>query len=240
MFSFKPTKSTPGCLPCCPSDRPIGPPEERSQTPVRSNHRSAFKWLIQMALSTITQANFSAESIILPVFPLLQGSGDFRQSPARARAPCLPPAARPALPPMCPGSHEEERRALALIRPVRLGRYLLLGRTPFLDMGDSEAEPNEHVDVGRQRPMLLDDTLGEPIRRARAFIQVALDRPNLAACSIERPVRLGRRGENRMFHREDQVTFLDERAVNLQHQPAQVLHIVKGERAVDHVERLRG
>jgi len=73
------------------------------------------------------------------------------------------PAARPALPPMCPGRHEEERRALALIGPVRLGCNLLFGRTPFLDMGDREAKPNEHVDVGREGPMLLDDTFGEPI-----------------------------------------------------------------------------
>src|SRR5271166_3035727 len=116
---------------------------------------------------------------------------------------------------MCPGSHEEEGRALALICPVRLGRYLLLGWPPFLDMGNGEAEPNEHVDVGREGPVLLDHAFGEPIGRTRAFVQIALEGPTLAARSIERPVRLGRGGENRMLHREDQVTVRDERAVCL-------------------------
>ena len=120
---------------------------------------------------------------------------------------------------MCPGSHEQKRRALALVRPIRLGRDLLLGRTPLLDMGDREAEPNEHVDVGRQRPMLLEDTFGEPIRRARAFIKVALDRPNLAARGVERPARLGRGGENRVLHREYKSPTGEERPVRLRHQP---------------------
>src|SRR5271169_1385904 len=134
-----------------------------------------------MVLSKMTQANFSAESIIHPVFRLLQGSGIFGRPPRGG----VRRALRPVRPPMCSGSHEEERRALALVCPVRLGRYLLVGWTPLLDMGDREAKPNEHVDVGRESPMLLDDPFGEPISGTWAFIQVAFDRPNLVARSVQ-------------------------------------------------------
>ena len=70
-----------------------------------------------------------------------------------------PPEPRAGGPPISSwracGSHERKRRALALIGPVRLGRDLLLGRTPLLDMGDHEPASNQHVDVGREGPMLL-------------------------------------------------------------------------------------
>jgi len=83
MISIEPMKSMLGCLPCCHPDRPISPPAGRGRTPVRSNRESAFKCLIQMALSKVTQANFSAESIFQPVFPLLQGSEIFGRPPGR-------------------------------------------------------------------------------------------------------------------------------------------------------------
>ena len=80
---------------------------------------------------------------------------------------------------------DQKRWALALIRPIWLSRDLLFGRAPFLDMGDNETHTNQHVDVGRQCSVLLDDTFGEPVGRSRAFIQIAVDRPNLAAYGIQ-------------------------------------------------------
>src|SRR5262249_57214993 len=124
------------------------------------------------------------------------GSGPAIRSPPGRPAPR--PDARASA--TASGSHQQERRAPALIGPGRVRRDLLFGRTPFLDMRDGKAQPNEHVDVGRYGPVLFDDAFGEPIRRPWALVQVSLDRPNLAAGSIERPLRLGRSRENRMFH----------------------------------------
>src|SRR5271165_3606728 len=54
-------------------------------SPVLSNYKPAFKCLIQMGLLRTIEANFCAESIIDPVFPLLQGSRSQREGAARLR-----------------------------------------------------------------------------------------------------------------------------------------------------------
>lgn len=69
-------------------------------------------------------------------------------------------------------SDEQERWALTLIREVWPHRYLLFGW------------------VGREGPVLLDHTSGKPIRRTRAFIQVAVDGPRLTTRGTEGPLRI--------------------------------------------------
>src|SRR6516164_4593242 len=66
-------------LPCSPPDRPIRPPARQIQAPVRSNRTNSSKLLILNVLPRIKRANLSAESIIRPVFRLLQGSGICRR-----------------------------------------------------------------------------------------------------------------------------------------------------------------
>jgi len=51
-------------------------------TPVDANRGSAGNYLIQMALSKKTCPNLGAESMIRPVFRLLQGSAKMRVTPA--------------------------------------------------------------------------------------------------------------------------------------------------------------
>src|SRR6266446_9311490 len=102
-------------------------------------------------------------------------------------------------------------------------------------MGYEEPKPDEHVDVGCKGPMLLDDTFSEPIRRTWTFIQVAVNGPSLATRRIERPARLGGSSENRVLHGKDQSPTRDERARRLRHEPAQVLEIMQGERAIDQI-----
>ena len=69
-------------LPCYHPDRPIPPPARRPEPPVRANRGPARNYLMELPLSDITQANFCDESIVQPVFTLLQGSGRVRQAPA--------------------------------------------------------------------------------------------------------------------------------------------------------------
>ena len=85
------------------------------------------------------------------------------------------------------GPYEQERRALMFIRPARLRRYLLLGRSSFLDTADGEPDPDKDVEIACQGSMLLDHPIGEPVRRARAFIQVAVDRPSLVSDRVKQP-----------------------------------------------------
>ncbi len=120
-----------------------------------------------------------------PLGPPVGAAGLQRARLARARRRLIARASAAAF-----GGHEQERRALALVRPVWLRRYLRIGRTPFFDTGDGEAQPNEHVEIGREGPMVLDDACGEPVRRTRAFIQISVDGPNLPSGGIERPTRL--------------------------------------------------
>ena len=57
-----------------------------------------------------------------------------------------------------------------LIREVWLRRDLLFGWAPLLNVGYGEPQSKEHVDIGRDGPVLLDHTFGKPICRTRAFI----------------------------------------------------------------------
>src|SRR5439155_5411328 len=112
------------------------------------------------------------------------------------------------------GRHEQERWALTLIRQVWPRCDLLSGRAPLLDVGDGEPQSKQHVDIGRDGPVLLDHTLGKPIRRASAFFQIAVDRPRLTTRGIEGPLRVGGSRENRMLYREDEAPTRDERTVH--------------------------
>jgi hypothetical protein len=66
--------------------------------------------------------------------------------------------------------HEQERWALMVIREVWPRRDLLRSRAPLLHVGDGEPQSKEHVEVGREGPVLLDHPFGQPICRTRAFI----------------------------------------------------------------------
>src|ERR1700728_660410 len=57
-------------------------------------------------------------------------------------------------------SHEQEWRTPALVGQIRLRFYLFFGRPPFLDMTYREAEPDQHVDIGCESSVLLDDAFG--------------------------------------------------------------------------------
>src|SRR5260370_37160031 len=89
-----------------------------------------------------------------------------------------------------------------LVRPARVRGDLLWGRSPLLDVAYREPKSNQHIDVACQGSVLLDHIFGQPVGGTRPFIQVAVDGPNLAARSIERPARLGWCRQNRMLHPE--------------------------------------
>jgi hypothetical protein len=71
--------------PCSPPDRPIRPRERRKSPPASPRRQAASKWLIYMVLSRMAGSNLSAESMIRPVCPLLQGSGKLSESLAYQR-----------------------------------------------------------------------------------------------------------------------------------------------------------
>src|SRR5271170_5581693 len=58
------------------------------------------------------------------------------------------------------GGHQQERRALTLVRQSRARRDLLFGRSPLLDTTKREADAKQRVDVGGDGPMLLDHAFG--------------------------------------------------------------------------------
>lgn len=95
--------------------------------------------------------------------------------------------------------HEQKCRALAFFCKAGQRRDLRVARSPFLDMGNGKAKPHKHVDVSRNCAVLFDDALGEPIRRARAFGEIAIDRPCLVSRRIDDPTRRRRRGIDRML-----------------------------------------
>src|SRR5215831_21034132 len=75
---------------------------------------------------------------------------------------------------LTPGGDEQKRRALALIGPVGLGGDLLLRRAPFLDVAYHEPGSDQHIHIAAQGPVSLDDAFGQPIRRPRALLQIAV------------------------------------------------------------------
>src|SRR5271167_575215 len=66
------------------SDAPCDPPDRQVPPPVRANRTPASKHLIQMELSRMARTNLSAEAMIHPIFPLLQGRRHVRQRSDRA------------------------------------------------------------------------------------------------------------------------------------------------------------
>jgi hypothetical protein len=85
--------------------------------------------------------------------------------------------------------------------------------------------------------MLFDHALRQPVRDARAFHEVVIYRPNPAALCIDNPVRMLRRHIDRMFDREDEMSFRLQRAMHLRHQTGKVLDIVERQRTVHQIKR---
>ena len=80
---------------------------------------------------------------------------------------------------------------MTLVGPARFGRDLFRGQTPFLDMAYRKAETDQHIEIGRQGPMLLEDAFCEPIGRAVAFIQIRESlRARVTKCRWLAPSRL--------------------------------------------------
>jgi hypothetical protein len=69
-----PMKRRPVPSPAIPLIARFGPRDRRKMPPVGPRREAAYKYLIYTALSRMTGSNLSAESMIRPVSPLLQGS----------------------------------------------------------------------------------------------------------------------------------------------------------------------
>ena len=65
-----------------------------------------------------------------------------------------------------------------LVRQVWAHRYLRRCRAPLLDMGEDQAEAKQHVDVGRQCPVLLDHALIRQESEAAMSFDFAQDEGN--------------------------------------------------------------
>src|SRR5271166_331883 len=94
---------------------------------------------------------------------------------------------RPSIKPRLFRSNKQKRWTLALVGPARVGGNLLRGRSPLLHMAYREPDADQHVQIATQRPVLFNDPFGQPIRPPRALLQIAVDRPDLAARRIRRP-----------------------------------------------------
>jgi len=73
----------------------------------------------------------------------------------------------------------------------------------------------------------LTKTDGQPIRPPRALLQITVDRPDLAASRIHRPLRCGRRGKDRMLYRKDEISPLRERPVHNRNQSIKFFDIMQ-------------
>ena len=77
--------------------------------------------------------------------------------------------------------HKQEHRPFALLGKRRIGGNLLRCRTEFFDVRDREARGDNVIERRRERAVILDDAGREPLRRARPFGEVAVDRPGVVA-----------------------------------------------------------
>ena len=99
---------------------------------------------------------------------------------------------------------------------ARAGRAAICSSVgPHSSMCES-ANPScsKKIEVRRQRAVLLDYALGEPVRAARSFAKVAVDRPRPEAIH-DRPAGLRRSGKDRVLDGKDEVTAWSESAVHL-------------------------
>src|SRR5262252_4102813 len=101
--------------------------------------------------------------------------------------------------PSAPSSDQQKHRPLPFLSEARARRDLLVGRPPFLDMGQRKPQLKQQVEVGSQGAVLFEDALGEPIRVARPFAEIAVDGPALAIVGIYHPARMRRRSKDRML-----------------------------------------
>src|SRR5262249_49985564 len=130
--------------------------------------------------------------------PPPRGAGAPR--PGESQAETAVTAVTPAAWPPPAGStrrrYQQERRTIALESPLGMGGDLGLARSPFVQPAHRETDLEQQIDVARDRAVLLDHAFGQPVGRARAFVEIAIERPCLSAAVVLQPVRpAGRRVE---------------------------------------------
>ena len=81
---------------------------------------------------------------------------------------------------------------------------ILLARRPFLDMANGETGRYQRIERGAETTVLLDHTLGEPIRRATSLDSIAVERPYALPIGIRALAGTARRHEDRMLDRKDE------------------------------------
>src|SRR5260370_37675170 len=103
-----------------------------------------------------------------------------------------------------------------------MDRDLRIAWPPFLDAQELEAQLQQQVEVCRDRAVLLDDPRGQPVGRARAFLEIAVKRPGLMARSIVHPAWPAWRRVQRRLDRGNQAAARGERGVDAWQQPMHV------------------
>jgi hypothetical protein len=93
--SLNPMKRRLAPSPASPLIPRFGRPDRQKQPPVRRRQEASGKCLIYITLSRMRGSNLSIESMIRPVFPLLQGRGICRRAPGVCLSPLCP---HPSLP----------------------------------------------------------------------------------------------------------------------------------------------
>src|SRR5207245_5537113 len=86
--------------PALPLIDQFGPLIGENRHPVRLRRNPACKCLISMSLSRVTGSNFSAYSMLHPVFPAFTGVGEIAGAPCQSALPVLQRAAPLTTPPV--------------------------------------------------------------------------------------------------------------------------------------------
>jgi len=134
---------------------------------------------------------------------------------------------RPLIKPGLFRSNKQKRWTLALVGPARVGGNLLHGRSPLLHTAYREPDADQHVQIATQLPVLFNHPFGQPIRPPPALLQMAVDRPDLAASRIRRPSGFGGRSKDRVLYRKDEISPLRERPAHNRNQSIQLLDIMQ-------------
>jgi hypothetical protein len=87
---------------------------------------------------------------------------------------------------------EQEHRAFAFLRQLRLGGDLVGCWTEFLHMLDREPGSHQKVEGSSHRAMMLHDPFGKPIGRPRPFHEVAVEGPCFPPLGVGGPARIRR------------------------------------------------
>ena len=83
--------------------------------------------------------------------------------------------------------HQQKHRSVTFFLPFGMCRQLCLRRTPVLNMSHGKAKPDQHIEVGAHRPVLLNYAFGKPIRSTRSFLLVMINRPGLVPARMLNP-----------------------------------------------------